>query len=301
VTRRQPTPPWWLWFSVPIAVLAIGASLCGIYVDSVYAKETENFAAQGVGQDIANLVAYPILLLLAWTARHGSVRAYLGWLGVLVYSLYSFAIYAFGVTFNALFLVYVIVLGLSAYAFVIGLASIAPVRVKEAFSPKVDIRATWMVLVGVAVLFSVKWLSEDVPAILGGTAPQSLIDAGLPTNPVHVIDMALVLPAVFVTGVLLSKRHAWGFLLTPVLLTTLVLLAAGIACLLTVLQVREVVGGSWAIAAGSVVLGLLLLGVDLRFLRGFDRSVRLSDVLRSSASDSPDRRPDEADTRMVGV
>jgi hypothetical protein len=84
-------------------------------VDSVYARETEDFAAQGVGQDIANLIAYPILLLLAWAASRGSVRAYLAWLGILIYSGYSYAIYAFDVGFNALFLVYVAVLGLSIY------------------------------------------------------------------------------------------------------------------------------------------------------------------------------------------
>jgi len=64
VVTADPSTPWWLWLSVPIATLAIGASLSGIFVDSVYARETENFAAQGVGQDIANLIAYPILLLL---------------------------------------------------------------------------------------------------------------------------------------------------------------------------------------------------------------------------------------------
>ena len=66
VVTAVPSRPWWLWLSVPIATLAIVASLSGIFVDSVYARETENFAAQGVGQDIANLIAYPILLLLAW-------------------------------------------------------------------------------------------------------------------------------------------------------------------------------------------------------------------------------------------
>ena len=50
--------PRWLWLSVPIATLGIAAGLSGIFVDSVYARETKNFAAQGVGQDIANLIAY---------------------------------------------------------------------------------------------------------------------------------------------------------------------------------------------------------------------------------------------------
>jgi hypothetical protein len=281
VVTADRTTPWWLWLSAPIAALAIVASLSGIFVDSTYARETENLAAQGIGQDIANLVAYPVLLLLAWTASHGSVRAYLGWLGILVYSAYSYAIYAFDVRFNALFLVYVAVLGLSIYALIGGLAAVDPVRVKAAFGQRTPVRSTWIVLVVVALMFYLQWLSEDVPAILGGKTPQSLIDAGLPTSPVHVLDMAVLLPGALVTGALLSKRRAWGFCLAPVLLTGLVLLAVGIVTLMAVLEVRDVDGGSWAIAGVFAVVGLILLGVAFRFLRALDRATRLDNVLRT--------------------
>jgi len=281
VAAADRTTPWWLWLSVPIATLAVVASLSGIFVDSVYAKETENFAAQGVGQDIANLIAYPVLLLLAWAASRGSVRAFLGWAGVLVYSVYSYAIYAFDVRFNGLFLVYVAVLGLSIYALISGLAAIDPVRAKAAFGQRAPVRSTWIILVVVALMFYVQWLSEDVPAILGGKTPQSLIDAGLPTSPVHVLDMAVLLPGALVTGALLSKRRPWGFCLAPVLLTGLVLLAVGIVTLMAVLEVRDVSGGSWAIAGVFAVVGLILLAVVFRFLRALDRVTRLGDVLRT--------------------
>jgi hypothetical protein len=55
--------------------------------------------------------------------------------------------------------------------------------------------------------------------------------------------------------VLLLKRRAWGFCLAPVMLRGLVLLAVGIVTLMTVLEVRDVSGGSWAIAAGFAVGG----------------------------------------------
>jgi hypothetical protein len=265
-------------------MLAMAASLSGIFVNSVYARETENFAAQSVGQDIANLIAYPLLLLLAWAASRGSVRAHLAWLGVLVFSVYSYAIYAFDVSFNALFLVYVSVLGVSTYALAGGLAEIDPVRVKAAFGSRAPVRSTWIVLVVVAALFYIQWLSEDIPAILGGKTPQSLLDAGLPTSPVHVLDMAVLLPAVLVTGVLLSKRRAWGFVLAPVLLTALILLAGGIVTLMSVLQARDVSGGSWAIAAVFALIGLILLAVALRFSRTLDPEARLGEVLRSSSA-----------------
>jgi hypothetical protein len=286
-TRLLPayTPaPRWLWFSGPIATLGIAASLSGIFLDTVYARETKNFAAQGVGQDIANLIAYTLLLFLMWAAIRGSVRAYLAWLGVLVYSVYSYVIYAFDVKFNALFLVYVAVLGLSIYTLIGGLAAIDPARVKVLFGPRAPVRSTWIVLVAVSVLFYVQWLSEDLPAILGGKTPQSVLDAGLPTSPVHVLDMAVLLPAVLATGVLLARREAWGYYLAPVMLTGLVLLAMGIVTLMAVLEVRDVSGGSWTIAAAFTVIGLILLTVAIRLLRSLDQATPLGDVLRPSSA-----------------
>ena len=147
------TTPWWLWLSAPIATLAVIASLSGIFVDGVYARETESLAAQGVGQDIANLIAYPALFLLAWAASRGSVRAYLGWAGVLVYSVYSYAIYAFDVRFNGLFLVYVAVLALSIYALMGDLAAIDPVQLKTAFGQSASVPSTSIVLVIIALMF----------------------------------------------------------------------------------------------------------------------------------------------------
>jgi len=93
--------------------------------------------------------------------------------------------------------------------------------------------------------------------------------------------MAVLLPAALVTGALLSKRRAWGSCLAPVLLTGLVLLAVGIVTLMAVLELRDVSGGSWAIAEVFAVVGLILLAVAFRFLRALDRATRLGDVLRT--------------------
>ena len=39
-------------------------------------------------------------------------------------------------------------------------------------------------------------LSEIVAPMVSGTIPEALAEAGLPTNPVHVLDVAMFLPAV---------------------------------------------------------------------------------------------------------
>jgi hypothetical protein len=54
---------------------------------------------------------------------------------------------------------------------------------------------------------------QDVPALLAGQVPSDIAEAGLLTNPIHVLDLALVLPAAILTGVLLARRRPWGYVL----------------------------------------------------------------------------------------
>ena len=270
----------WLWLSLPIAVLAMTGSLIGIVLDDeIYSEETANWAAQSVGQDIANLVAFPVLLLLALLAGRGSMRAYLGWAGVLVYSAYTYAIYVFDVHFGPLFLVWVAVFGLSVYALIGGLASIDPARARSGFTDRSPVRAASVLLLGIAAVFSLLWLSEIVPSMLAGTVPDALAEAGLPTNPVHVLDLAVFLPAAGLAGVLLVRRRAWGHVLAPVMLVAMVLLGLGIVSLMATLAARGL-SAAPEVGAAFAVLAVVELVVVVRFLRAIDRNADLQQVLR---------------------
>jgi hypothetical protein len=113
----------WLWLTAPIAALLAVAAVSELLVEGLL-RGTPYFLAQAVGQDVVTLaVALPALVAGAVLARLGSERGRLVWLGVLVYLVYTYAIYAFQVRFNALFLVYVALLGCSLYALIGGLAT----------------------------------------------------------------------------------------------------------------------------------------------------------------------------------
>jgi hypothetical protein len=125
-------PPLWTGASVLVAALAAVASLCGLLLPGTYARETAVWAAQAVGQDAANLFVAAMLLVSVAYIRRGSLRAYLAWLGLLLYLVYAFAIYAFAVRFQFLFPVYVAVLGLSFYTLAGGLLAADPARLGPA-------------------------------------------------------------------------------------------------------------------------------------------------------------------------
>jgi len=272
---------WWLALAYPTAVLALLASFSGIFTSSTYAQETRNWAGQAIGQDIANVVAYVALVPLTEFARRGSLRALLCWIGVIAYGIYAYAIYAFSVHFGGFFLVYVAVLGLSVFALIGSLGSIAPERVRLASAGHAPRRSTAVVLVTIGVLFALLWLSEIVPAIAAGKTPESLRTAGLVSNPVYVLDLALLLPATIIGGTLLVRDRAWGFVLAPMLLTVLALLSLGIvAGFVTLARWGEEVPVAVGVVIAAIALGQL--ATLIRFLSAIDttaasRATRVDD------------------------
>lgn len=158
-------------------------------------------------------VAYPALLVLAWMAWRGSLRAYLVWLGVLAYSAYSYLLYAGFLHFSGWFLVYVAVLGLSVYALIGGLVALPAERVAAAFSDRAPVRLAGGLLVALGLAFAALWLAEIVPSALAGEPLPSATEAGLVTNPVHILDLAILLPAMVLTGVQLRRGRPVGYLL----------------------------------------------------------------------------------------
>jgi len=192
-------------------LLGSGASLAGIFVRATYAKETVSFAVQGIGQDWVNLlIAFPLMLVAAVLASRGSLRAYLVWVGTLIYAVYSYVIYAFFVHFGPVFLVYVAVLGTAAYALIWALVTVPYARIGAAFTDRIPRRPVSIFLFVFCGLFYLLWLSEIIPALGRGTAPAGIIEANLPSGPVYVLDLSLMLPAVGLSGAFLWRRRPIG-------------------------------------------------------------------------------------------
>ena len=256
----------WLRASLPIAFLAIIGSVLGlVFEETIYRHETANWAAQSVGQDIANLIAFPTMLIAAYFAGRGSMRASLIWMGLLAYSAYTYAIYAFALHFGPLFLAWVAVFGLSVYALVGASASLDATKVKDAITPGAGDRFAARLLVVIGSVFALLWLSEIVPPMLSGDAPEALKEVGLLTNPVHVLDLALLLPALVIAGVLLGRGHPLGYVMAPVLLIATFFLAIGIVSLMVVSAARGIESAP-AVGVAVAILAVIEAVTAFRFI-----------------------------------
>jgi hypothetical protein len=251
----------WLWLSIVAVLLAIVGNVIGLSVDSIYARLTSAFLPQALAQDIANLaVVSPAWLILTTLALRGSLRAYLLWLGVLSFTIYNYVIYTFSVPFGPLFLLWVGVLGLSIYALIGGITAVDHKAVESSFKSKRAVTVVAWFLIVTGVLFGLLWLSEDIPALLSGTMPKSVIDMALPTNPVHILDLAFFLPGVMATGVMLLKSKSLAYSLAPAFIVFLIL--TGIPILITlVVQSARGETAAWSVLVPIGTLTVLLLGL----------------------------------------
>jgi len=251
----------WLWLSIAAALLAITGSIIALSVHRIYAGLTPAFLPQALAQDIANLaVVSPMWLILAALALRGSLRAYLLWLGVLTFTVYNYVIYTFSIPFGSLFLLWVAVFGMCIYSLIGGITAIDHKVVESSFaSRRAALVVAWSLIV-TAILFSFLWLSEDVPALLSNTRPQSLIDMALPTHPVHVLDLGFFIPAVIITGILLIKRKPLAYTLAPSFIVFLIL--TGIPILLTpVVQAARGEAAAWGVVVPIGTLTAVLLAL----------------------------------------
>lgn len=251
-----------LWLSVLDALFVLIASGVGILFKNIYARETPAWAVQAIGQDIVNVVAVVVLFVAAYFVNKGSMRALLVWGGVLLYLIYAYVIYAFDIHFNRLFLVYVAIVGLSFYALVVSVLHLNLDRLRASFPAGSRAVSVFLLLLG--IVFSLLWLSEDIPAIVGGQIPQSVVTANVPTNPVHVLDLGLYLPAMLVTA--LWRKKLAGYLLAGPLLVFSVLMGSAILAIFLIMN-GQGIPTSIGVEVFIALIILVSLVLSVLFLR----------------------------------
>lgn len=262
VASSPPTARPWLLLSILAAALAMAGSVVTLLSQQLYDELTAAFLPQALAQDLVNLlVVSPAMIVLALLALRGSSPAFLLWLGTLLFTAYNYVIYTIGIPFGPLFLLWVGVLALSIFALLGGAACINRDELLVTYRSGRAAQVSAWALIVIAVMFGALWLSEDVPALLSGTTPQSLVDQGMVTNPVHVLDLGFFLPAVIVVSVLWLRGNLRAATVAPSFVVFLLL--TGVPIIVTpIVQALRGETAAWAVVVpiGTVaVVSLLLL------------------------------------------
>ena len=194
--------------------------------------------------------------------------------GLLVGILYYAACLVFGVTFNQLFPIYVLLFSSALFALIFKLGylirtawagTMAEMIPNMNKGRRMTGTAVFLIISGSSVLM---WLSFIVPAIVKGV-PLADIQT-YTTEPTYVLDLAIVLPVYVGCAVALLRKRRIAFVLTPVLLTFIIIIGA-VVIGQTVFQqsigiaipLPQFIG----LVLSFVILGIFALILNIRFLR----------------------------------
>ncbi len=203
--------------SILVAILAVLASAGGLLLKGLY-RDNAFVTTTWFGNDVVTLfLAVPILVVALFFSARGSLRAQLVWLGALDYMLYNYAFYLFGAAFNAFFLIYAALLGLSIFALIFGLVGLDVERIRQQFSGHTPVKWISGYFLFVAFGLGTVYLIQSIAFIATGQLPAIVTISEHPTNVVFALDLTLLIPWLVVGAVWLMKRRPWGYVLAGIL------------------------------------------------------------------------------------
>lgn len=188
-----------------VIVVGMGAlSLAGLIFPNRF-YPSEEFIGSYLVNDVINLVlGIPILLGSMWLTRRGKLIGLLFWPGALLYVLYNYTAYIFGLPISLITFTYLALVVLCAANIFVLLNSIDRKSVHDLLAGNVPVKISGWVLVGFGVLFFFRAIGVLIEANTSQTS--------LASSEIGVLIADMVLSVLMVGGgVLLLRQTALGY------------------------------------------------------------------------------------------
>ncbi|WFA09361.1 hypothetical protein [Tissierella sp. Yu-01] len=188
-----------------------------IYGRGLYSDDSISVATQGIAQDIVTLVlGIPLLIVSLCLSLKGSLKGRLLLTGTLGYFLYTYISYVFLWMYNSMFIVYVILMSVSFFAFTLSIMSVDINNISSAFNKKLPVRFLGGFQIFFAVALCLLWMGKIIPTITNRAVPVGL--EHYTTLVIQGLDLGFIVPIALLSGVLLIKRDPFGYLLSSVII-----------------------------------------------------------------------------------
>jgi hypothetical protein len=230
----------------------------------LYFYDTVSSAAQMEGNDLVTLaVGLPLLAISTWLAFRGSLRGRLLLTGTLGFFLYTYMSMCNLTSYNALFLVYVALFTVSLYAFILSLMSFDLASLPAQFSEKLPRGWIAALMFLVAGFLGLAWLARILTPLLQNGTPAL---ENTTTLVIQFMDLSLIVPLAVLSGILLLRRSAWGYLFASVMLAKGVTLGLAVSTMSINMSLAGV-PDSLAIMVPFLVITLLNLVMVVLLLK----------------------------------
>jgi|LSQX01.1.fsa_nt_gb hypothetical protein len=237
-----------------------------LYGDGIYRYNSVLKAGINKGTDLVMLLVALAFALFTARRRKGGKNRYIH-VGLLAGLLYYSSCLVFGVTFNALFPVYVLQFSASLFAMIFLVADLLKEEHLSTVLANRNLKGTaiFLLISGSSVLV---WLEFIIPALLSGQ-PLPTMEV-YTTEPTFVLDLGVIFPIYLGCGIALFRRKVSGYELAPVLLcfiTIIGLTVIGQNVFQTSLGVDMPLRQLLELVVSFVVLGAIATTLNIRLLR----------------------------------
>jgi hypothetical protein len=238
-----------------------------IYGRGIYRHMSVELAPQGIAQDVVTLcVGIPMLIISLLLAERGLIKGRILLAGTLGYFLVTYLFYMTMGMYNEFFLAYVALTGLSFFAFLLALMFLHTGDIGSCFKEGLPVRFLGGFLILNSLAIGALWLGIVVPPLLKGSIPVEV--EHYTTLIVQGMDLGLLLPAAFVTGLLLIFKRPFGYLLAPVYMVFLSILMTALVAKMIGMSMAGVDVGPPLVVIPIIVLtavtGVVLIMKNVR-------------------------------------
>lgn len=237
-----------------------------IFGDGIYANNSLLKVGATKGTDVVMvIVAFMLLLIINFLKEKEYAK--LLQTGLLSCLLYSSTCLIMGVSFNRLFLLYLVQFSCALFAFTLSLAYLLKNDCfkAEIYEKKLKGIATFLIVGGFSVLI---WLIFIIPAIVTGY-PTEFIEI-YTTEPTFAIDLGIIFPLCLYSGVYLLKKKKIAYILASVLMTLITCVGFCVVSqtimqfkLGIVLKFEQLVG----MVLSFVILGAIAISLNYKLLK----------------------------------
>ncbi|KKP51233.1 MAG: hypothetical protein UR43_C0026G0006 [candidate division TM6 bacterium GW2011_GWF2_33_332] len=219
---------------------SINNQIVTIYGKGVYENMSADVAIQGIAQDFVTLfMGLPLLLIsLLWTKKN-TLKSKLFLAGVLNYFFLTYLFYMNMAMYNKLFLIYIILVSTSFFAFILTLLNIDIKSISQQFKIKTPTKFIGIFLMILSSMIALLWLSVIIPPLIDGSIVPKSVEH-YTTLTVQGFDLSIFLPIAFISGLLLIQKRQFGYLMSSVTLVFLSLLMSALVAKIIAMALADV-------------------------------------------------------------
>ncbi len=229
----------------------------GIYKDDSYFK-----APIFIGTDLCVLFfGVPLFIIsLIKDFRNSTENTKLRLVSIEAISLYYAVSLCFGVKYNRIFVLYVILFSLLFFTLIKRMRNLS--RYNYSFEMKKSDTA-FLIFSGISLCLA--WWPDIIPTIINKTSLK-LIE-NYTTEPTYVLDLGIISPLCFISLILMKKKDSFGVVLYAILLQSIMIVAVMMICQSAVQFASGVEIPLSALISKSIIfiiLGLFAIALDRR-------------------------------------